>query len=98
MASKSSKQESQTSPDTKALIVYWSDTGNTERVACTIQKALELQRVQSTLSKIPEALEEELCEYDLVFVGSPVHEMLPAEPVQRFVKEKMKNRTSWTGG
>ena len=86
----SKKQERRTNPGLRALIVYWSATGNTERVAKAIGKGLEKDNVKATLKTVTEAAEEELFDYDLVFLGSPSYQSLPPEPVQRFVKEKMR--------
>ena len=74
----------------KALTIYFSTTGNTEKVANTILNALEKEKVKSTLLKVQEATKEELYEYDLVFLGSPTIQRLPAEPVMDFIKRKMK--------
>ena len=74
----------------QALIVYWSATGNTEKVAKTIHNALEGQSVAATIMKVEEAKEVELYEYDLVFLGAPSYMWLPPDPVQRFIKEKMR--------
>ncbi len=77
-------------PELKALVVYWSATGNTEKVASAIQTALLREEAKTVVKEIGESAEEELYEYDLVFIGSPSHGFLPPEPVLRFVKQKMK--------
>lgn len=74
----------------KALIIYWSGTGNTEKVAETIRRVLEKKGIKPTVKKIKEAKGEELYDYDLIFLGSPSHMWLPAQPVIEFVKEKMR--------
>ena len=74
----------------KSLIIYFSATGNTEKVAHTIQRALTKADVDTKLLKVKEAGAEELYDYDLVFLGSPSMEFLPAQPVMDFMKEKMK--------
>jgi len=74
----------------KTLIIYWSATGNTEKVASAIQKALVREGAKPVVKKISEAAEEELYQYDLIFLGSPSYQFLPPEPVLRFVKQKMK--------
>lgn len=79
-----------TDRELKALVIYWSATGNTDKVASTIQTTLLRERANPVVKKISEAAEEELYEYDLVFIGSPSYEFLPPEPVMRFVKQKMK--------
>ncbi|MCX6013210.1 MAG: nitric oxide synthase [Chloroflexi bacterium] len=74
----------------KALIIYWSATGNTKKVACAIQSALVQKNINTVLNTISEASGGDLFDYDLVFLGSPSYQFLPPEPVQRYVKEKMK--------
>ena len=74
----------------KALIVYWSGTGNTRKVAKAIQRGLEKAGLEPTVRRVEEAREEELYDYDLIFLGSPSHSWMPAEPVLEFVKEKRR--------
>lgn len=74
----------------KALVIYYSATGNTRKVADTIHESLLQEKVESTLLKVQDASGEELYDYDLVFLGSPSFQFLPAEPVMRFIKDKMK--------
>jgi flavodoxin len=73
----------------KALVVYYSATGNTEKVAHAIHESLLESKVKSTLLKVQDAAGEELYDYDLAFLGSPSFEFLPAAPVMRFIKNKM---------
>jgi flavodoxin len=74
----------------KELIIYWSATGNTEKVAHAIENALAGSEISPVLRNVTQADGEELYDYDLVFLGSPVYQFLPAEPVLKFIKEKMK--------
>ena len=74
----------------KALVLYWSATGNTEKVSKTIHATLKRQNISSSIMRIEEAKEVELLEYNIVFMGTPSHMWLPAEPVLQFVKDKMK--------
>jgi flavorubredoxin len=74
----------------KALVVYYSATGNTKKVADAIHSSLVSEKVESTLLAIRDATEKDLYDYDLVFLGSPSIQFLPAEPVMRFIKDKMK--------
>jgi flavodoxin len=74
----------------KALIIYFSATGNTEKVAHRIYESLAKENVDATLLKVKESGDVELYDYDLVFLGSPAMEFLPAQPVINFIKEKMK--------
>jgi flavorubredoxin len=83
------KQNPESGTGMKALIVYWTATGNTEKVANAIQKTLLDEKVTSKLVKIPEAEGEELNEYDLIFLGSPSYEWHPPDPVKAFIKQKI---------
>jgi flavodoxin len=73
-----------------ALIIYFSATGNTEKVANTIVEILKEKKVKAKLLKVQDAAEEELYDYDLIFLGTPSHSSLPAQPVMDFIKNKMK--------
>ncbi len=74
----------------KILIIYWSATGNTEKVANTIQNVLVAEGYHPVLKKIVEAEEDDLYFYDLVFLGVPSYQFQPPEPVLKFVKKKMR--------
>jgi len=73
----------------KALIVYWSGGGNTKQVAETIDNTLKDGGVNSTLKNVEDAKDDDLLEYDLVFIGAPSYMWQPPEPVQKYVKEKL---------
>jgi flavodoxin len=74
----------------KALILYWSGTGNTEKIAGTINNTLLEQKIDSSVEKIGEKKDTDILEYDLVFMGSPSYQFLPPEPVLNFVKDRMR--------
>jgi flavodoxin len=71
-----------------ALIIYWSKTGNTEKVAAAIKQGLEETNVQVTLKKPEEAEEIDYFDYDLVCVGCPSYSWHPPEPMTAFLKKK----------
>ncbi len=74
----------------RVLIIYWTATGNTEKVATTIQQVLNIEGITPVTKKITDAADEELYNYDLIFLGAPSYSFQPPEPVIRFVKEKMR--------
>jgi len=82
--------ESSDKQQLKSLIVYYSATGNTKKVAEAIYDALLNEKVDSTLCRVQDASGKELYDYDLVFLGSPSYEWLPAAPMMRFIKDKLK--------
>lgn len=74
----------------KALIVYWSGTGNTKKVAFAIKRGLEKTAIQVTVKNPAQALNEDLFTYELVGLGTPVHQWLPANPIRDFVNTKLR--------
>ena len=73
-----------------ALIIYFSATGNTEKVANTISDTLKEERLKVKLLKVQDAAEEELYDYNLVFLGTPSYSFMPAKPIMHFINNKMK--------
>ncbi|HSV48811.1 MAG TPA: flavodoxin domain-containing protein [Candidatus Acidoferrales bacterium] len=71
-----------------ALIVYWSKTGNTEKVDNTIKQGLEEAKVEVTLKRPEEAENLDYFAYDLVCVGCPSYNWHTPEPMARFLKKK----------
>jgi flavodoxin len=72
-----------------ALIVYFSSTGNTQKVAYAIKEGLEAGGLQVDLKKPQEAGELDFDNYNLVCVGSPSIEWQPAKPIVNFLKAKL---------
>lgn len=65
----------------KILNLYYSATGNTEKVARHISETLEKEGYRVETRKIAEGMDVELFDYDLVLAGSGVYEWLPGQPV-----------------
>ncbi|MGA2386774.1 MAG: flavodoxin family protein [Candidatus Bathyarchaeia archaeon] len=72
-----------------ALIIYFSSTGNTEKVAQAIKSGLEAAGLKVELKKPQEAAELDFYSYDLVCVGSPSIEWQPAKPIHDLLKAKL---------
>ena len=72
-----------------ALIVYFSSTGNTQKVAYAIKDGLETGGLIVELKKPQEATEDDFYGYDLVCVGSPSIEWQPAKPIADLLKSKL---------
>jgi flavodoxin len=74
----------------KSLTLYWSATGNTQKVAETIHRTLSEKGIDSTLLKISPDLEVDYFDYHLVFAGAPVYGNLPPKPVMRFLEDRKR--------
>jgi len=67
----------------KVLNLYYSTTGNTEKVAKKIEEAVkELGHEVDTVKITKKDTELDILQYDFVFVGSGVYMWLPGKPLQ----------------
>ncbi len=66
----------------KSIVIYYSETGNTEKVA----KAIAVN-LGADLKRIEEIKIDDVSKYDLICLGTPVHAFAPAKIVRRFLKE-----------
>jgi len=72
----------------RAAIIYWSRTGNTEKVARAIRDGLEATGVEVLFKRTEEAEDIDFYDYDLICIGFPSYQWHPPEPVDRFLQSK----------
>lgn len=65
------------------LIAYFSQTGNTEKIARAIYEEALSQEHEVRLKSLADVTPESLTAYDLVFLGSACHDADLAKPVKR---------------
>ena len=73
---------------TRALILYWSSTGNTKKVAFAIKEGFEAAGATVSILKTTEAEDVDYFDYDLVCVGCPSIQWHPPKPVAEFLLKK----------
>lgn len=72
----------------KALVLYWSATGNTEKVARSIADGLAENGFSVVFKKISDPEEDNFFEYDLICFGIPsINWHVPA-PAEKYLKAK----------
>jgi flavodoxin len=71
-----------------ALIIYFSSTGNTAKVANAMKEGLEDSGFQVSIMKPSEARDVDFFNFDLVCIGSPSIQWHPAKPIDDFLKER----------
>ncbi|MDD5338643.1 MAG: flavodoxin family protein [Dehalococcoidales bacterium] len=71
------------------LIIYWSATGNTKKVADTIRDTLVKDGITPVFKIVSDAAAEDLHSYDLVFIGAPTYQWQPPEPVLKYINDRM---------
>ena len=74
----------------KALVLYDSIGGNTEKVAERIQAVLGTWGLKADLIKVSSDMDLDFLAYDLVFIGSPVQSWLPTETMMGVLKKTLR--------
>jgi flavodoxin len=74
----------------RSLVLYSSVTGNTAKVAKRIAEVLRREGHDVALVKVDEKTSVDLLAYDLVFLGSAVHQWLPTKTMVNYVKRMLK--------
>lgn len=69
-----------------AIVIYWSATGNTEKVARAIHAGLAAGGADVHLTSIAEAEDVDYFDYDLVCIGFPSYAWSPPNPVMAWLK------------
>lgn len=70
----------------RAAIIYWSQTGNTQKVAISIQQGLLEAGVQASIYKVAETDDLDFYDYDLVCIGMPSINWHPPKPMEEYLK------------
>ena len=68
----------------KVLVTYFSQTGNTEKIAKAIYDEASRSN-KAELKKLEEVGPDDVAEYDFILIGSPLHASNLAEPVKEFL-------------
>jgi len=74
----------------KALVAYYSETGNTKKIARAIYEEVSKDH-EAYLKKIKEVTADTLNSYDLVFLGSACHSADLAAPIKRILEALPKS-------
>jgi hypothetical protein len=73
-----------------AAIIYWSKSGNTEKVALVIQDSLREAGSNVLLKKVEDAGDIDIFAYDLICVGFPSYRWRPPEPMDEFLNSTFR--------
>ena len=70
----------------QVLVVYHSETGNTERMAQSVAEGVQsVEGVQVELLSVDEVSEDQLIEADAIIVGSPVYNANVTPEIAKFI-------------
>jgi len=73
----------------KAIVIYDTRFGNTEKIAKSLSKGLNAQGIEVNCIKVDEVDVDELPGYDFLAIGGPTHMASMSEPMKEFL-EKLK--------
>ena len=74
------------------VIIYYSQTGNTEALARGVALGVESEDIQATLKKVGETTNDDLIKADAIIVGSPVYFGSMAAPIKKMFDQSVAIR------
>lgn len=74
----------------KPIVIYYSKTGNTKKVARAIAESLETKAID--IQKV-----KNVWEYNLIVIGTPVHGSKPSKTVRKFLETLPKSKGKYGG-
>jgi len=72
----------------EATIIYWTNTGNTEKVALAIKEGLIDGGAKVSMFKVEDAGDVDFYSFDLVCIGFPSYQWSPPKQMDKFLKDK----------
>ncbi len=81
----------------KVLIVYYSNTGNTQRIAEIISENLKKEDVKTELKRVEEVNPKELLEYQGIIIGTPTYYGNCAWQIKKLLDESVEFHGSLDG-
>lgn len=69
----------------KALIVYHSVTGHTQKAGEDIARGLKEGNVEVVLKKVNEVSKSDIKDYDIIAIGSPTHGSRPSGKIRKLL-------------
>ncbi len=81
----------------KAIIVYYSQTGNTQAMADFVGQGIKKQGVDVQIKKVGDVEATELLKYDAIVIGSPTYYGSMAAEIKKLLDDSVKFHGSLDG-
>ena len=81
----------------KLLVVYYSRTGNTEKLARELANGAKATGIEVTVKKVEDTDPAEVLEYDGIAMGSPVYYGSMSAECKKFIDESVKFHGKFKG-
>lgn len=72
---------------TKTLITYWSQTGNTRKIAESVFQGIPDKKELKILSDV-----DNLDDYGLIFIGFPIYNFEPVKQAKDFIQSRLSGK------
>jgi NAD(P)H dehydrogenase (quinone) len=80
-----------------AIVIYYSRTGNTEKLAKEVVEGLKSKGIDTTLKKVEDTSADELLNYDGIIIGSPTYYGTMAWEIKKLLDESVRYHGSLDG-
>ncbi len=74
----------------KVLIIYYSSTGNTKKMANYVAEGVKKEKVEVILKPVSEIKPEDLLNYEGIIIGSPTYYGGAAAPIRDLIDKSVK--------
>ena len=81
----------------KVLIIYYSRSGNTKKMAGFVAEGVKKEKTEVTLKKVQDIKAEDLLDFDGIIVGSPVYYGSMASQIKELFDKTVKFHGSLDG-
>jgi len=81
----------------KALVVYYSQSGNTQKMAQLIGEAIDKEGVEAAVKDVKDVSADELLQYEAIVVGSPTYYGSMAAQIKKLFDDSVKFHTKLEG-
>ncbi len=81
----------------KAIIIYYSRTGNTKEMAELIAEGIKRKGLEVEVKKVQDTKADELLKYDAIIIGSPTYYGTMAAEIKKLLDDSVKFHGSLEG-
>jgi NAD(P)H dehydrogenase (quinone) len=74
----------------KALVIYYSQTGNTKKMAESISEGIKKEGVEVALKQVKDVEVDELLKYEAIVIGSPTYYGTMAAEIKKLFDDSVK--------
>jgi len=74
----------------KAIVIYYSQTGNTKKMAENIVEGIRKEGIEVVLKEVKEVKAQDLLNYDAIIIGSPTYYGTMAAEIKKLLDDSVK--------